>query len=534
MKATIKKLTTLLPIAVVILLTVFLSSPAASAVGQLKTPVLKAPVSTVSGVKVSWNKVSGAAKYRIFVKTGSSSWKKLADTTATSYLHRAVKSGVSYTYTVRCISKDGKRYTSSFNRKGKTIIFVKAPTISSFVNTARGPILSWSACKGAAKYRIYISTASGWKKLATVSTTNYLHLAARNNTTYAYRIQCLNRSGYPASATIAKVFRNYYSYTLPSGKITNIMFAADVYRALGKNVRIPAKPNAALNRKTAASILCPALGYTSRAAYVSLKDTDSAAMKTLAFYGYFYPDDTDKIYPAALVTADEYRSLLSEVGNYKKLHGKRALAFGDSIMYGMGNNNYGFGRMTAEKYGMSYNASYASNGATFSTINNGRVHIVDRIKSAITADCKADVIFLSGGTNDIKLSALSSEPDSFDFDHPEKSNFALGFHQAMKLIKGKWGNTPVIYVRAHNMSACQDTYEIAMGEYGLRIARNYRAYTVDLFTNTTFNTSNAALRDRYTMYRTELGRHDGTHPTYLGYTTYYLPLFSQQLTALSL
>ena len=69
-----------------------------------------------------------------------------------------------------------------------------------------------------------------------------------------------------------------------------------------------------------------------------------------------------------------------------------------------------------------------------------------------------------------------------------------------------------------------------MGEYGLSIAASHGAYTVDVFDDTDFNTSYAAMRGRYTYYRAEINQCDGTHPNYLGYTTYYLPLESKTLS----
>jgi len=67
--------------------------------------------------------VSGAAKYRVFVKNGSS-WKKLKDTTSTSYTHKGLKENTEYTYTVRCISSTGKSYTSAYNKAGWTVPYM--------------------------------------------------------------------------------------------------------------------------------------------------------------------------------------------------------------------------------------------------------------------------------------------------------------------------------------------------------------------------------------------------------------------------
>ena len=85
----------------------------------LALPKVKKLSNTASGVKLTWGKVNGAVRYRVFVKSGST-WKKLGDTTATSFTHKGAKSGKQYTYTVRCVSADGKVFRSSYNSKSNT------------------------------------------------------------------------------------------------------------------------------------------------------------------------------------------------------------------------------------------------------------------------------------------------------------------------------------------------------------------------------------------------------------------------------
>lgn len=525
MKKQFAKILTVLPVMLVLMLTVFVTSPAAKT--QLKTPVLKTPYCNATGVRVSWNKVSGAQKYRVFFKIGSSSWRKLADTTKTCYQHKTAYTG-KLTYTVRCISKDGKTNTSDFDHKGKTVTVIKAPT-AGFTDTSRGTVISWRTRNGASYYRIFIKTNGTWKTLATTNQSKYLHTTAPVNTTGYYKIQCLN-SAYKAVSACSTTKSHYHSVVRSSG-YTNIMFADDIYRTLGKRTVVPNYPNRALNRCNAATILCKALGYSSRAAYLSLSDTTNAAMKTVTFYGCFYPDEKNRIYPAAIVTNAEYNRMITDASRHKLLSGKTALAFGDSIMYGLGNSGYGDCRMIAEKYGMRF-YRYAINGATFSTLDNGRRHISEEITRAAADGRKADVIFLNGATNDVKLCASSSAPDTYDTNSPESSAYVIGFRRSMQLLANYWKNVPVIYIRAHNIESCPDRLETAMGEYGVMIARSYGASAVDVFSSTDFNTSKAAIRERYTVYRSELGRCDGTHPTYLGYTTYYMPLVADQLDSI--
>ena len=84
-------------------------------------PVLSGVSNVSGGVQVTWKASTGAEKYRIFRKTGSSGWAHLTDTTAIAYTDTTVISGTTYTYTVRCISSDGKTYTSAYDTTGKSI-----------------------------------------------------------------------------------------------------------------------------------------------------------------------------------------------------------------------------------------------------------------------------------------------------------------------------------------------------------------------------------------------------------------------------
>ena len=84
-------------------------------------PVLKCISKSSAGVKVNWNTVKGTGKYRVFRKTTGGSWKKVADTTSTSYTDKNVVKGTKYVYTVRCLSKNGTEYLSSYDTAGKSI-----------------------------------------------------------------------------------------------------------------------------------------------------------------------------------------------------------------------------------------------------------------------------------------------------------------------------------------------------------------------------------------------------------------------------
>lgn len=59
-----------------------------------------------------------APKFRVYIKENGS-WKRIAETYDNYYVHKGAKSG-SNTYTVRGVSKDGKKFTTMFNPTGVT------------------------------------------------------------------------------------------------------------------------------------------------------------------------------------------------------------------------------------------------------------------------------------------------------------------------------------------------------------------------------------------------------------------------------
>ena len=168
---------------------------------NLGTPAMSSVSNAVGGVKLAWGKINNAEKYRVFRKTGSGKWTKLADTAVLNYTDKTVKSGTKYAYTVRCISADGKKYTSAYDTTGKKITYVAAPVISSITNVNGGVKIVWPKTAGAAKYRIFRKTGSGsWAELADTTAVNYTDKKAANGTTYSYTIRCLNSAGKYASA----------------------------------------------------------------------------------------------------------------------------------------------------------------------------------------------------------------------------------------------------------------------------------------------------------------------------------------------
>ena len=218
---------------------------AQSAKTSLATPKISKAESVYGGVKLTWSKVKGAEKYRVYYK-GSKSWTRLADTTSTAYTDKAVSSGKNYTYTVRCISADAKRFTSGYNGKGKSIKYVAAPEISKAESVNGGVKISWNKSNGAEKYRVYYKGSNGWTRLADTTSTAYTDKAVSSGKNYTYTVRCINSSAnkftsgyngkgksikYVAAPKISKAEATYNSVKISWGKVNG----AEKYRVYYKS-----------------------------------------------------------------------------------------------------------------------------------------------------------------------------------------------------------------------------------------------------------------------------------------------------------
>ena len=173
---------------------------------SLATPKISKAESVYGGVKLTWNKVNGATKYRVYYK-GSKGWTRMGDTTSTSYIDKDVSSGRNYTSTVRCISADGKSFTSGYDSKGTTVKYIATPEISKLENVNGGVKISWGKVSGATKYRVYYKGSKGWTRMGDTTSTSYIDKDVSSGRNYTYTVRCITSD--------AKKFTSGYN---PTGK----------------------------------------------------------------------------------------------------------------------------------------------------------------------------------------------------------------------------------------------------------------------------------------------------------------------------
>lgn len=164
---------------------------------KVATPEFTTAKSTYSGVSLKWKAVKGAERYRIYYKSAKGVWTRMAETTSTSYLDKDVISGKSYTYTIRCVDKDGN-FTSSFNNTGWKVTHkvLDTPKMKSLKSEADGLRLKWGAVDGAVRYRVYYKNIKGnWVRMATTSKTEYLDSKVSYGSSYVYTMRCVDKDG---------------------------------------------------------------------------------------------------------------------------------------------------------------------------------------------------------------------------------------------------------------------------------------------------------------------------------------------------
>lgn len=159
------------------------------------TPTLTEPtdVTTISrsynSIKVSWSKVSGAKSYEVYRSTSKNSgYKKVATVTKKYYIDKNLKTNVKYYYKVKAVrGKNSSSYSKTMNVKAVPAATASIQITSQDYNTLQ---IKWKKVAGADKYALYRSTKenSGFKKIATVTTTTHIDSKVKGGIKYYYKV----------------------------------------------------------------------------------------------------------------------------------------------------------------------------------------------------------------------------------------------------------------------------------------------------------------------------------------------------------
>lgn len=169
---------------------------------KLAAPKLGKVVSAgYNALKLNWSKVKGADGYRVYVKVNGQ-WKVLGNTKSTTYVHKYLETGKSYTFTVSAYknTKSGVVW-SSYDKKGITgKATLKAPSLRKAKRTSvKKATLSWKKVDGANGYVVYRKTNNGrWqivKKITKGNITSFTDKKLSKGKKYTYTVRAYRTVG---------------------------------------------------------------------------------------------------------------------------------------------------------------------------------------------------------------------------------------------------------------------------------------------------------------------------------------------------
>jgi len=217
----------------------------------LATPTITNLQNTADGIRISWNKVSGAYGYRLYYKYPGKDWKRFKDTTSTSFTDTGVSAGRTETYTIRCIDKDGNTI-SGYNSGGWSYKYEPVnPTITKLENTSDGIKISWNKIAGVYGYRLYYKyPGKDWKRFKDTTATSFTDTGVSAGRTETYTIRCIDKdgntiSGYnssgwskkyePITPTITKLENTSNGIKISWNKIAGVYGYSLYYKYPGKD-----------------------------------------------------------------------------------------------------------------------------------------------------------------------------------------------------------------------------------------------------------------------------------------------------------
>ncbi len=159
---------------------------------DLPRPVVTLTNIASSGkIKVSWDAIDGAVKYKVYYSTDKENWTLLKTTTGTNLTHSSTEAGKLYYYKVMAIASTSAANSAFSSVKSRTCDLAR-PTLTVSLNSKDKPYLTWTAVSGAAKYEVYRSTdGENWTLMKTTTSTKLTHSSAVDGRTYYYKVRAI-------------------------------------------------------------------------------------------------------------------------------------------------------------------------------------------------------------------------------------------------------------------------------------------------------------------------------------------------------
>ena len=188
------------------------NSAKSAGVGQtckLAQPVVEESNVASSGkIKLKWEKISGAEKYKIYRRVGKSGdYEYYKSTTSTSYTDKDTKAGKVYYYKVLAVHENTSANSAKSDGVGQTC---KLPRPEVSIKLSSGnPKLTWEEVDGAVKYEIYRATSKDgtYKSIKTTTSLKYTDKSVTAGKTYYYKVVAIhsNTSANSAKSSVVSI-----------------------------------------------------------------------------------------------------------------------------------------------------------------------------------------------------------------------------------------------------------------------------------------------------------------------------------------
>ena len=173
---------------------------------------------------LTWNAVSGAAKYEVYrARSKDGTYTKYSTTTGTAYTNSSyLTSGATYYYKVRALDANGNAGPYSAVVSVTCRLKLTTPTVTGSTDSQGRPTLKWNAVTGAAKYEVYRARSKDgdYIKYSTVTGTSYTNTSyLANGTTYYYKVRALGSDGTagPDSTPVSVTYKAPFGAPLVTG-----------------------------------------------------------------------------------------------------------------------------------------------------------------------------------------------------------------------------------------------------------------------------------------------------------------------------
>ena len=167
-------------------------------------PVLSVKVDTATGKpSLSWKKITGAVSYDIYRAVNGGEFTLLTNTDAISYLDEATEADSQYSYYVVSVGTQAEFNSVASETKVVTVT-VGQPKLSSLINSAGKPVITWEAVEDAVEYEIYRSTSAtkSYKLVLTTTDLSYTDESVAAGKTYYYKVTAVGQNSENTSAYV--------------------------------------------------------------------------------------------------------------------------------------------------------------------------------------------------------------------------------------------------------------------------------------------------------------------------------------------